>query len=106
MARSLRTYAFIACALLSSVVGASAQQSQETRTGATFPNVTIPNTELRTLNSSQTGRDDDIYVNLPGGYTPKTGKKLPVVYALDGQWEFKLLASVYGGLFYDKFVPE
>jgi predicted alpha/beta superfamily hydrolase len=106
MARSLRTYAFIACALLSSVVGASAQQSREKRTGATFPNVTIPNTELRTLKSSQTGRDYDIYVNLPGGYAPDKGKKLPVVYALDGQWDFKLLASVYGGLFYDKFVPE
>jgi predicted alpha/beta superfamily hydrolase len=77
MTRSLRTYAFIACALLSPVVGASAQQSQETRTGATFPNVTIPNTELRTLKSSQTGRDYDIYVNLPGGYTPTPEARLP-----------------------------
>jgi predicted alpha/beta superfamily hydrolase len=25
---------------------------------------------------------------------------------LDGQWDFKLLDSIYGGLYYDKFVPE
>jgi predicted alpha/beta superfamily hydrolase len=33
-------------------------------------------------------------------------KKYPVLYVLDGQWDFKLLDSVYGGLLYDKFVPE
>jgi len=29
-----------------------------------------------------------------------------VLYVLDGQWDFKLLDSVYGGLYYDKYVPE
>ncbi|HEY0377889.1 MAG TPA: hypothetical protein VGC87_13280 [Pyrinomonadaceae bacterium] len=54
MARSLRTYVFIACASLSLAASASAQQSGETR-AATLPNVTIPSTELRTLKSSSTG---------------------------------------------------
>jgi uncharacterized protein len=33
-------------------------------------------------------------------------KKYPVVYILDGQWDFKLMDSVLGGLVYDKFVPQ
>ncbi len=57
------------------------------------------------MKSAATGRDYDIYVFLPDNYAKGTGK-IPVVYSLDGQWDFKLLASVYGGLFYDKFVPE
>jgi predicted alpha/beta superfamily hydrolase len=32
--------------------------------------------------------------------------KYPVLYVLDGQWDFKLLDSIYGGLLYDKFIPE
>ncbi|MBV8936589.1 MAG: alpha/beta hydrolase [Alphaproteobacteria bacterium] len=61
---------------------------------------------MRTLKSSATGRDYDIYIYFPEGYATSQGKKLPALYVLDGQWDFKLLASVYGGLFYDKFVPE
>ena len=66
----------------------------------------MPSTEVRQLKSSATGRDYDIYVRLPDGYTPSKWKKYPVLYVLDGQWDFKLLDSVYGGLLYDKFVPE
>lgn len=68
-----------------------------------FPAVTIPGAHLRTLKSSDTGRAYDLYFQLPD---LKTGKKYPVLFVLDGQWDFKLLDSVYGGLHYDKFVPE
>lgn len=86
-------------------MSAQAQQPQEAR-AQKFPNVSIPNTELRSLKSTSTGRDYDIYVHLPDGYAQDREKKRPIVYVLDGQWDFKLLASVYGGLFYDKFIPE
>jgi len=33
-------------------------------------------------------------------------KSYPVVYLLDGQWTFKLLASIYFGLRHGMFVPE
>ena len=29
-----------------------------------------------------------------------------MLYLLDGQWDFKLLASIQGGLFYDRYVPD
>jgi predicted alpha/beta superfamily hydrolase len=72
----------------------------------TFPNVTLPDTEVRSLKSSNTGRKYDIYVRLPAEYGQSQKKTYPVLYLLDGQWDFKLLDSIYGGLHYDKFVPE
>jgi hypothetical protein len=61
---------------------------------------------VRTLKSAATGRDNDLYIHLPSNYSRDTAKKYPVLYILDGQWDFKLMDSVLGGLVYDKFVPE
>lgn len=66
----------------------------------------MPDTERRQLKSLATGRDYDIYVRLPDQYAREQGKKYPVLYVLDGQWDFKLLDSIQSGLLYDKFVPE
>jgi len=73
---------------------------------ASPPLVTIAGTELRTLRSVATGRDYDIYVYRPSDYESNPTKRYPVLYLLDGQWDFKLLTSIQGGLLYDKFVPE
>src|SRR5436853_327354 len=105
MTFSLRTSALIIFALLSLAINASAQQSTEARAQA-FPRVTIPGSEVRSLKSSNTGRSYDLYIHLPAGGAQDKEKKYPVLYVLDGQWDFKLLDSVYGGLLYDKFVPE
>lgn len=70
----------------------------------TVSQVTIPNTEVRSLQSKVTGRSYDLYVYLPSRVA--TGTKYPVLYLLDGQWDFKLLTSIQGGLLYDKFVPD
>lgn len=70
-----------------------------------FANVSIPDSQVRQLKSSATGRSYDIYVRLPTDYA-QSQKEYPVLYLLDGQWDFKLLDSIYGGLFYDGFVPE
>jgi predicted alpha/beta superfamily hydrolase len=70
-----------------------------------YPPVTIAGTELRELTSSSTGRDYHLYVHLPDGYA-ESEKSYPVLYLLDGQWNFKLLASIYLGLRHDMFVPE
>jgi len=75
-------------------------------TPQTVIHVTLPQTEVRQLHSSATGRDYDIYIRLPGLYTLYQSKTYPVLYVLDGQWDFKLLDSIYGGLHYDGFVPE
>jgi len=75
------------------------------QTSRAFPRVTIPGSEVRSLESSATGRSYDLYVRLPEEYEQKPGMKYPVLYVLDGQWDFKLLDSIYGGLYYDQFVP-
>jgi uncharacterized protein len=68
--------------------------------------VTIPGAHLRTITSNATQRTYDIYVRLPTANASSSERKYPVLYLLDGQWDFKLLDSVYGGLLYDKYVPE
>jgi predicted alpha/beta superfamily hydrolase len=69
-----------------------------------YPPVVIKGSEVRSLKSQETGRDYDLYIRVPGDL--KSGKKYPVLYLLDGQWDFKLLDSIHGGLYYDKYIPE
>lgn len=94
-------YCIATVALLAPSIGAA-----QGKAAALAPSVPISGSELRSLKSRSTGRDYDLYVLLPGGYAQNSAKRYPVVYVLDGQWDFKLMASVSGGLVYDKFVPE
>lgn len=73
---------------------------------APYPPVTIPDTELRALHSTATGRDYDLYVYRSAQIAADRSGRYPVLYLLDGQWDFKLLASIHGGLRYDRFVPD
>jgi predicted alpha/beta superfamily hydrolase len=91
--------------LLALIGSGCAQQSQES-CSSLLTSVPIPNTEVKALKSSATGRNYDIYIRLPDAYADNSSKKYPILYVLDGQWDFKLLDSIYGGLFYDEFVPE
>ena len=110
MTSSFRTTILIISALLTQVISACVPQTTEVQImetqNTTFARVSMPDTEVRQLKSSATGRSYDIYVRLPDQYAQETGKKYPVLYALDGQWDFKLLDSIQSGLLYDKFVPE
>jgi uncharacterized protein len=73
---------------------------------AAYPPVSLPNSELRTLESKSTGRKYDLYIRKPADYDKNPNKKYPVLYLLDGQWHFKLLDAVVGGLVYDKWMPD
>lgn len=98
---------FLAAMVSMVIVIASIASAQSTITGPkVFLNVTLPGSELRSLKSASTGRDYDIYVHIPASYDKETSRKYPVIYILDGQWDFKLMDSILGGLVYDKFVPE
>ena len=96
-----RHSALVLCALL-----ARPAHAQDSARGAPHPPVTIADTGRRTLRSTATGRDYDLYVLRPAGASRTSGSRYPVVYVLDGQWDFKLLASIQGGLFYDRCVPD
>ncbi len=58
------------------------------------------------MKSASTGRSYDLYIHIPSDYDKNKSAKYPVDYILDGQWDFKLMDSILGGLAYDKFVPE
>jgi predicted alpha/beta superfamily hydrolase len=91
--------------LLFYVLSACTTQTPEP---SNLPSTLVPilHSELRQLNSSATGRSYDIYIRLPDNYAQDQTKNYPVLYVLDGQWDFKLLDSIYGGLLYDGFIPE
>ena len=96
----------LACAAGASFLAAGALPAQTARTGAdTFPVVTLPGTQLRHLHAAATGRDYDIQVSLPADYGRDPAARYPTLYILDGQWDFKLMLSVQGGLVYDRFTP-
>jgi uncharacterized protein len=105
MSFSFRTIILRIGILLVQGMSACLPQRSTAQTSQAFPRVTIPGSEVRSLESSATGRSYDLYVRLPEEYRQGQEAKYPVLYVLDGQWDFKLLDSIYGGLHYDKFVP-
>jgi predicted alpha/beta superfamily hydrolase len=66
----------------------------------------IKNSELVELHSEQTGRDYELIVGLPPSYAKEPERRYPVLYVLDGQWDFSLINMLTGGLRYDKVSPE
>jgi predicted alpha/beta superfamily hydrolase len=106
-----RKYMLISFVLTSLLLASCGPQNLVAATPAldvpsALPPVTLAGTELRSIQSAHTGRDYDIYILLPADYAQNEGKTYPVLYVLDGQWDFKLYDSIYGGLYYDQFVPE
>jgi hypothetical protein len=103
MTAVLRPLLGAACASAALLAVAAAQTP--TAAHDTFPAVALPGTQLRQLTSAATGRSYDIYVSTPPDYARSPAARYPVLYVLDGQWDFKLLLSIQGGLFYDRFTP-
>jgi predicted alpha/beta superfamily hydrolase len=67
--------------------------------------VELAGTQLLTIHSSVVGRDYDMYINLPRNYHDTT-RSFPVLYLLDGQYDFPLVNGIYGDLYYDGFLPD
>lgn len=67
--------------------------------------VTIPGTQLKRITSSIVGGQEyQLHIMLPGGYA-NSNKVYPVVYLMDSQWDFPLMAALYGQQYYDGFIP-
>ena len=56
--------------------------------------------------SQAVGRDFHVYVRVPEGYDPTSTKRYPVVYLLDGDSLFPMLAPAHLFLHYDEKLPE
>ena len=93
------------CLIIFLVTAMLGQQASQAQLQA-FPKVNIPGSHVRTIKSTSTGRDYELYIHLPSNYEQDKSAKYPALYILDGQWDFKLMDSVLGGLVYDKFVPQ
>src|SRR5512138_2146676 len=100
---SIPTYSLMIGLVFLPMLSACARQA---RASETLSTVTLPGSEVRQLKSAETGRSYDIYIRTPADYAKDKKKKYPVLYLLDGHWDFKLLDSIYGGLYYDGYVPE
>jgi predicted alpha/beta superfamily hydrolase len=73
--------------------------------GAQLQSVTIPNTQVQTITSSIVAEQEyQLFISLPAGYQDAT-KKFPVLYVLDGQWDFTLAYSIFGEQYFDGFIP-
>jgi predicted alpha/beta superfamily hydrolase len=79
-------------------------QTGETVSKSTPPQVSIAGTQLLSIQSSITNENYSLLVNLPANYGDTT-RVYPVVYLLDGQWDFPLVQSIYGEQYYDGFIP-
>src|SRR5450432_1784267 len=104
--RSVSRASSVVVGLFAVLAGIAGAQPRPEANAQVFPKVTIPGSEVRTMKSTSTGRGYDLYVHIPSSYGQDKARKYPVLYILDGQWDFKLMDSELGGLVYDKFVPE
>jgi predicted alpha/beta superfamily hydrolase len=68
------------------------------------PAVEIAGTQSLHLHSTIIGQEFDLSVNIPRDYQDSS-KAFPVIYLLDGQWDFPLLNAIFGEQYYDGFVP-
>ncbi|TDD99323.1 alpha/beta hydrolase [Flavobacterium cellulosilyticum] len=73
---------------------------------AQYALVTIPGSKVRKITSKIViGQEYELQISLPSGYET-SGKKYPVVYLMDSQWDFPLVNSIYGEQYFDGFIPE
>ncbi len=85
-------------------LGTAHSQGNDRAPAAVHAKVEIPDSQLLKINSLIVGQEYDIYVQLPGNYSD-TSKTFPVLYVLDGQWDFSLITAICGQQYYDGFVP-
>jgi uncharacterized protein len=67
--------------------------SGQTRNEKSYPEVTIPRTQFRTLHSELLERDFEIFIKLPYDYYT-SGNVYPVVYFTDGNRSFPLVENI------------
>src|SRR5208283_4612464 len=73
----------------------SAGQPRHGDSLSTPPAVVIAGTQSLRFSSSIVGQEFDLYVNIPRDHQDST-KTFPVIYLLDGQWDFPLMNAIFG----------
>ena len=65
-----------------------------------------PTRRILELPSALTGKQHELIVGLPPSYASEPERSYPVIYLLDGYWDFNLVNTLMGGLIYDRVAPE
>lgn len=95
---------FVTCLSAGAVAQGTAQTADfDNITGAPF---VVPGAKVHTVQSSIVGQLYELRVAVPGDYYARPDKDYPVVYVLDGQWNFTIMADIGGKLSYDGMTPE
>lgn len=102
--RALRAFAAFLIGLILSLGGATAASAQMADFGSPDFPAALRGSSFR-IQSPEIGRGFDIYVRLPPDYDPE-GPAYPVVYVLDGDSLFPILAANHLFLHYDDGLPE
>jgi uncharacterized protein len=72
----------------------------------TYPQVTIPNTEARSLQSEIMDYDYGIFVTLPGSYKRNPDTVYPTLYIVDGNQYYGYTAEPYGSMIWGNMIKE
>jgi predicted alpha/beta superfamily hydrolase len=102
LAASLINLAAIAPAFAGGVTAAAGSLPQPVAPTAAY---VLPNTQVHTMHSEETGADYQLFISAPADYKT-SGKKYPVVYMLDADYSFALTRNVVKHLVDRKRLPE
>lgn len=91
--------AFVLSAQLLSCVGAESA-------APAFPPHALPDSQLRVLPPSPSGRHYQLHIGLPASYGKEPTRRYPVVYVTDGYWHLQMVSPIESGLVHDKYAPE
>lgn len=101
-----RLFAAMLIAVLGSCASISPNQNVSDRRQAPIEYLPALAGDYFPAASSATGRTYHVYVRLPQGYDPNAATRYPVVYVLDGDTLFPILAATHLFLNYDEKLPE
>lgn len=87
---------FRLAAILASLLLISPLCHADTQAESALPAFELENTVIHQIKSEALGRNYDIFIKLPRGYSNKenAGKSYPVIYTTDGPYIFKIASSV------------
>ncbi len=95
--------------LLALLVGCGRSCSEDETTALArgpFPRHTLPETEVRRLPRSATGRAYQLHVALPPSYEDDPQRHYPVLYLCDAYWDFAMVQAIAANLVIDRAIPD
>ncbi|TVZ41806.1 hypothetical protein P886_1156 [Alteromonadaceae bacterium 2753L.S.0a.02] len=97
--------AYVFFSLLCISTNALAQSSVPTVDNLDGHEFVYPGARVHYVDSTIVNERYELRVALPGNYEQNPDADFPVIYVLDGQWDFTVAADIKGKLVYDGMIP-